>query len=364
MSGTSIRKKALKEIAREKALSYGKRSASFGSFREIPSQQKTEESEAEIEELSSKEGTLNVSPPIGEKIVEEPSSSQFNTHGIPSFSGFSWQQYRPWGESKKKEKPRSVNTATIWCAAKKMIAREWRKAVGIKKRDRRFDQLEHEATVWAERKEEEKRKQQQAKLKLEKYKKDLEKPLQLIGDKITEEKNNITLERANKLVEDAFEDVGKVYNLDWKDTVLDVWIEPWEEKRTRQKGGAAHPVIIFFRINNQLEIDSIKFIEDEEVVVQKKRMMERDLESSIDKEEILLKSEEEISKLLENKLSEMGRVIDLKKFQDNRWIASIEPWEEVRQRNINRGGKGPVSRTQIEINCSEGKFSFVPQARK
>jgi len=35
MSGTSIRKQALKEMAKEKAQFYGKKSTSFGSFQEI-----------------------------------------------------------------------------------------------------------------------------------------------------------------------------------------------------------------------------------------------------------------------------------------------------------------------------------------
>lgn len=362
MSGTSIRKQALKEIAREKARSYGKRSPSFGSFQEIPSWQEAKEDEVDVEELASKESILNVSPPIGEKIVEEPSSSQLDTHRIPSFSGFTWQQFSPWGETKKKEKPRYINTVTIWCAAKKMIAQEWRRAVGVKKRDRRLDQLEQEAAIWNERREEEEKKEQQAKLKLEKYKRDFEKPLRHIGKIMIEEKDNITLKRANKLVVDALGNVGKVYNLDWKDDGLDVWIEPWEEKWARQKRGGSHPAVCCFRINDHLEIDSVKLIEDEEAIVQKKKMMERDLGSSIDKEEVVRMDDEEINLLLEKKLSEMGRVIDLKRFQDNRWIASIELWEEVRQRNIK--GRGSVARTQIEINCSEGKFSFVPQARK
>lgn len=364
MSGTSIRKQALKEMAREKAQFYGKKSASFNSFKKIPSQQEVKDNEAEIEELPPKAGISTIPCPRQEKPVEESSISQFNIHTNPTLSAFTWQQYTPLGEAKKKDKPRSVNTATIWCAARKIIAQEWRRALGVKKRDHRFDQLEQEAALWKEKREEKKRTQYQAKIKLEKYKKDLEKPLRLISDKITEEKDNITLEKANKLVENAFENLGKVYNLEWKDTLLDVWIEPWEEKRARQKREEAHPVIIYFRINNQLGIDFIKFIEDEDVVVQKKKMMERELESSIDKAEIPLMDDEEISQLLEKKLSEMGRVIDLKRLQDNRWIASIEPWEEIRQRRIKREKKSPVARTQIEINCSEGKFSFVPQTRK
>jgi len=361
MSGSSIRKQALREMARERSLSYGEKSPSFSSFREIPSQHEAKENKVEIEKLPPKEIKLNVSSPTADNPVEESSSSQFN---VQTLSSFSLHQYKPLGESKKKEEPRSVNTATLWCAARKMIAQEWRKARGVKKQDCRFDRFEKEAASLKERREEEKRKQEQVKIRFEKYKKLLERPLSRIGNKITEEKDNITKENADKFIEDAFENVGRVYNLEWKDTAVDVWIEPWEEKRARQKRGGVHPVVVYFRINNRLGIDFIKFIEDEEVVVQKKRMMERELESSIDKEEMASMSDEEVSQFLDKKLSEMGRVIDVRKFQDNRWIASIEPWEEIKKRRIKEGGKGPVARTQIEINCSEGKFGFVPQTMK
>jgi len=245
-----------------------------------------------------------------------------------------------------------------------MIAQEWRRALGVKKRDRRLDQLEQEAAFWKDGREEEKRKQDQATLKFEKYKKDLEKPLRDIGVKMVAEKDDMNLEKANKLVEDAFGNVGKVYNLDWKENGLDIWIEPWEEKWARRKRGEKHPVIFYLRMNDRLEIDSINLVEDKEIIIsQKKKMMERELDSSVDKEEIYGLDDEEISQLLEKKLSEMGRVIDLRRLQDNRWIATIEPWEEIRQLNI-KGTEGPVTRTQIEINCSEGKFSFVPQTGK
>ncbi len=358
MSGSSIRKQALKEIAKEKARDYGRKSPFFGSFREIPSQQETLENEPRIEEIST------IPSPTEEIPAKESSAAQFNTHQIPSLSTFNWHQYNPWGETKKKEKPRSVNTATIWCAAKKMIAQEWRRAVGVKKRDRRLDQLEQEAAVWKERREEEKRKQERARIIFEKYKKDLENPLHDISEKMVAQKDDMNLEKANKLIEDALGNLGKVYNLDWKDKGLDVWIEPWEEKWTRQKRGDKNPVIFCIRINDRLEIDSINLVEDKDIIIsRKKKMMERDLEKSIDKEEIHGLDNEEISQLLEKKLNEKGRVIELRRLQDNKWLASIEPWDEIRQRNL-KGTEGAVSSTQIEINFLSGRFNFEPHTGK
>lgn len=364
MSGTSIRKLALTEMAKEKARAYGKESPSSGSIREIPSRQDVKKNEPDIEEIASKEKIPTISPPFKEIPSEESSYGQFNVHKIPTQREFPWKEYNPLGEPKKKQKVKSLNTVTIFLMAKKMINREWRKAKGVKKKDYRLEQLEREAAAWRAIQEEDKREKEQATLKFEKYKKDLEKLLHDIGEKMVAQKDDMNLEKANKIVEDAFGNVGKIYNLDWKENRLYVWIEPWDEKWARQKRGDNRPVIFYLRMNDRLEIDSINVVEDKDIIIsQKKKMMERELESSIDKEEITGMDNEEISQLLEKKLNEKGRVIELRRLQDNRWIASIEPWEEIRKLNI-KGTEGPVASTQIDINYLRGRFSFEPHTGK
>lgn len=361
MSETSIRKQALTEIAREKSRFYDKKSPSPGFSREIPFRQEVSKNEPEIEEIPSKERTPALSSPS-----EESSYGQFNVHKIPTQREFPWKEFSPLGEPKKEQKVKHLNTVTIFLMAKKLINREWRKAKGIKKKDYRLEQLHREAAAWEAIQEERKREQEQAAMKFEKYKKDLEKLIRDIGAKMVAEKDDMNLEKANKIAEDTFGNVGKVYNLDWKDNGLDVWIEPWDEKWARQKRGDNNPVIFYLRMNDRLEIDSIKLVEDKEIVIsQKKKMMERDLESSMDKEEIYGMDDEEINQLLENKLNKKGRVTELRRLQDNKWIASIEPWGEIRQSNL-KGSTEPVATTQIEVNYSKekGKFSFVPHTRK
>lgn len=364
MSETSIRKQALTEIAREKARVYDKKSPSPDFSREIPFRQEVSKNTQEIEEIPSKERTPALSSPTEEIPSEESSYGQFNVHKIPTQREFPWKEYSPLGEPKKKQKVKTLNTVTIFLMAKKLINQEWKKAKGVKKKDYRLEQLEREAAAWNSIKEEKKREREQATLKFEKYKKDLQNIIRDVVEKMAAEKDDMNLEKANKIVEDTFGNVGKVYNLDWKDKGLDVWIEPWDEKWARQKRGESHPVIFYLRMNDRLEIDSIKLVEDKEIITgQKKKMMERDLESSIDREEIYGMDKEEISQLLEEKLNEKGRVIELRRLQDNRWIASIEPWEEIRKRNL-KGVEGPVASAKIEINYLKGKLSFVPHTGK
>ena len=364
MSETSIRKQALKEMAREKARVFDKESPSPGSLQEIPSRQEVKKNEPDIEEIASKEKMPTISPPFKEISLEESSYGQFNVHKIPASQEFPWKDYNPLGEPKKKQKVKTLNTVTIFLMAKKMINHEWKKAKGIKKRDHRLEQLEREAAAWKAIQEEDKREKEQAVMKFEKYKKDLEKLLHDISEKVVAQKDDMNLEKANKIVEDSFGNVGKVYDIDWKDKGLDVWIEPWEEKWARQKRGDKNPVIFYLRMNDRLGIDSINVVEDKDIIIsRKKKMMERELESSIDKEEITGMDNEEISQLLEKKLNEKGRVVELRRLQDNRWIASIEPWDEIRQRNI-KGTESAVPSTQIDINYLRGRFSFEPHSGK
>ena len=79
-------------------------------------------------------------------------------------STIAWQQYNPW-QREKPRKRRSLNNASIsiWVFARKMIAREMRRAKGIKpKRDPELVAMERYAQDWERRKAEEKIRVQRA----------------------------------------------------------------------------------------------------------------------------------------------------------------------------------------------------------
>lgn len=67
-----------------------------------------------------------------------------------------WIQYSPWKKEDSKQK-RSLNAASIWVFARSLMAREWARALGKKRQDPLKYALEREATLWREKKEEERR---------------------------------------------------------------------------------------------------------------------------------------------------------------------------------------------------------------
>ena len=68
-----------------------------------------------------------------------------------------WAQYDPFRKPEDckpedgEEKPKEVSAVTMFMAAKKLMAREWRRARGITKPDPRAVAFEKEACTWEER---------------------------------------------------------------------------------------------------------------------------------------------------------------------------------------------------------------------
>ena len=63
-----------------------------------------------------------------------------------------WVQFNPWPAKGDEAKgPRPVNTVTLFCLAKKIMAQEWRRARGITKRDPRLIELEKSAMEYKAR---------------------------------------------------------------------------------------------------------------------------------------------------------------------------------------------------------------------
>lgn len=58
---------------------------------------------------------------------------------------------------------------------------------------------------------------------------------------------------------------------------------------------------------------------------------------------------------LEGALQEIGRIIQVNK-NNGEWIAQIEPWEEMRIRNIQRRGKPPIIVYQVAAKAMDRKL--------
>ena len=341
MSDIDVRRQALREIAKEKSSIRG----------EVPSEPSLEEDregqEQEAKELQEEGMSFKQASP--EKIILEKRREGDST--------FPWTSFAPW-KKEKKEKPMSLNTVTIWCMARKEIAQEWREARGVTKKDCRKELLEREAAMWQEKREEERRRQEEVKARFEKQRVKVDEALKIIGQKILEEKDNLTAEGAITIIEDAMGAIGKTYNVEWRRDGCDIWIEPWEERWSRQNRGL--PAIYKIGINDELKMASHDVIKGEDVRLKvKEEMLANQLEKPLD-EEPLGADEEDIKDALEKRTAEVGRLIEFKKMKENTWLTTVEPWEDMRIRNVERKGEGPIETESILAKVVDGDLIMAP----
>jgi hypothetical protein len=336
MSDIDIRRQALREIAKEKARIKGE----VLSYKEKPEQ--------ETKELQEEGMPFKQARP--EKIVLKKRRKDD--------SSFSWTQFNPWRRESAKKKLNTLNTATIWCMAKKMIAQEWREAKGVKKRNPRLDHLEQEAAMWGEKQEEERRRQEEASARFEKQRVKVDEALKIIGQKILEEKGNLTAKGATTLIKDAMGTISKVHDVEWRENGCDIWIEPWEDRWSHQNREL--PTIYKIGINDKLEMVSYDLIEDEDARLKvKEEVFARGLKESPDDEPLGV-YEEDIKDTLEKRIAKAGRLIELEKLKENIWIATVEPWDQMKIRNIERMGKGPIETETIVAKVVDGKIITAP----
>ncbi len=269
-------------------------------------------------------------------------------------SAFNWTQFAPWEKGGGKKRPKSLNTTGIWLMARKEIAQVWREAKGIKERNPRIDILEREAAMYGEKQEKERKRKEEAKAEFEKQRSKVDEVLKIISQKILEEKDNLTAEKAASLIEDAFGATGKVYDVQWREDRCDIWIEPWEKRWSRQDREL--PTIYKIDINDKLEMVSYDLVEDEEVRLKvKEQMLANQLDESPDEE--FLGSDEDIEGTLEKKLADVGRFVELKRLDENAWVATVELWEQMKIRNIERKGEGPIETEAILAKVVDGTIT-------
>lgn len=170
-----------------------------------------------------------------------------------------WRQYSPWQERSEEREKKALNESSIWVFAKRLIAREWARALGKERQDSQTYALEREATEWRKKKEEERRKSEEERRRLQSQKEMLQNSLKSFEEKLQrseEKEENASL----KLFEDALESVGEIIDLQWVGDGCIVQLEPWEERRLRRKRKDNLPAICELKINEELEIASYQRI--------------------------------------------------------------------------------------------------------
>jgi len=349
MKYRSVRAQAIKEIALERARISRKKKETYSPLEKAilawKKRKEAEERERQKENFQSEaEGSFDYQEFSSQQIVQYDKEKLFEETG--------WSQHKLGQKEEEEKKQISLNMATIRGMAKKLMAREWRRALG-KHQDYRLDSFEKTASSWKKRKDEEERKKEEMKQKILRQKKILKEALHQFGQKLRKERDTIKPEEAAALLEETLESAGEIFDIEWHKKGCYIWLEPWEEKKIRRISGDALPVVYRARIDQDLNVASCQRVDKENIRLKmREEMLSKPLQG------LLINDEEEAEETLEEVLSKMGRIIDLKRTNKG-WTASVESWEKLKVRNIKNKGKGHVSSSEIEINWSEGQFSFL-----
>jgi len=274
-----------------------------------------------------------------------------------------WAQYKPWqkeGDEDEKKKEIPLNTATVVAIRKKLVAMEWARALGKTTRDTRFHDLEQEAATWEQKREEEKRRKEEIRMRIQRHKEVLSEVLAEFAKELREQKPaTMDPKKLSALLEESLENAGEVFDIGWQRSGCFIWIEPWEEKKLRRVSDFNIPNIYRVKIDQNFQIASFEKIEDEEIIESlREEILTKPLRESLEEASFDIDNEEEAQQFLEDKLSDIGRLINLERTKEG-WLATIESWEEMRLRNVRRKGKPPVVTEEIEINWRKGKLEFV-----
>jgi len=348
---TNLRAEALREIAREKDRIFRRKRCSMSTFEKAAQEWEgnriDQEKRTQIKQQENDKESLfkSLSP---EEVLKHQKQSVTD--------GLDWTQYKALEKEEKEEQPISLNMATIRSMAKKLIAREWRRAKGLPQHDYRADNLEQEAASWRGKKELEQRIQREKEEKIVKYVIKLNSALNEFSRKLVSDYETLYVkETANVFNCILEEEVGEIFKIDWSPEGCKVWFEPWEEKRQRRIRGECFPSMFEAVIDGNMDICSFEEVESREVksVVIEEALVQN-LKDSIEVENL---NETELEEALENTLSDFGRLATLKRTQKG-WTAAVEPWEEVRRRNIERMSADPQKYTIVNINLSENNLSF------
>jgi len=252
-----------------------------------------------------------------------------------TIEGFDWEPYRP-EQGKAEVKAKNLNSASIGCLARKIMAREWAKALGGSSRESEQASIERKASQYKQKKEAERERQKLERKRANKQRTALENAVQAFGRNLLRAPKPVSPESAEALLDEALSEVGDTISIAWEPDGCHILLEPWEEKRLRRKMGETVPAVFRATIDDNLNLTSYQRVEDPQVLQQTQK--------DIIFKKILLscrKSPGKDSHAFENAIAEGGRIIQTMKM-DGGWKIKFEPWEEMRRRNTERKGQPPV----------------------
>jgi len=406
----NTRAEGIKQIFREKARIFRKKIVTFSSPLEKAALAWKEKKEAEEKEgrkktlkkeesseLSFREATVKDTADHDTQklaeITEAPKENSEQSQETPSSDEAEWIQYKPWKEEEKEKETKkeiSLNPATVRALAKRLISGEWARMLGRKIEPPQFHTLEGEAALWKEKKEEKKRKKEEArrerlrqrrikaairrerrlarKLKREethreliRRKEILTETLEAFSRKLERKTNPADPHTTLQAFEGAFAGVGQVLDISQQEGTSTIWFEFRKDAEARMAKGESLPCVYKAKITDNVEIISFQRISDKKERERlRRKFLIKSLRCSLEGISFNIYDEARAKEKLEEKLSELGRVIDIKR-KETGWVATVELWGEMKIRNTIRGGKPPIVTDEIGIDWKDGKLEFATE---
>lgn len=349
-----------KEIFKEKTRVLGKKVQSLSPLEQAASQW---EKKKELEKKQGQKEILKKNEASVKENTDYEKQKLFSQTTTDSNEA-NWAQYSPLNKKEgEKEKQIPLNTATVVSIRKKLIAKEWARALGKKTQNNDIYNLKRQADKWWQKKEEKKKEAEKERIRYEQYKKTLNEILSEFSKILREKKVIKNPKELSDLLLKVLENAGEIFNIEWQEKKCIIWIETWKEKKIRRIAGLNTPIIYRIEINENLEISFCKKVEKVEALKKLRvEVLNKSLSKHLEEISFNLNNKKQTREFLENILSEAGRLIDLE-HSGNKWLATIESWENMRQRNVKRKGKPPIITEQIQFSSKDGKLKIVLQKK-
>jgi len=164
----------------------------------------------------------------------------------------------------------------------------------------------------------------------------LEETLLFFGRDLLKAPKPITPQAAEVLLAGALSELGECIKINWQPNICDILIEPWEERRMRRKNGNPIPALFQATIDDNFILSSYQKVIDPQLLQESR--------AHLIIKNILISFRKSAGRnfhALQDAVAEGGRIIQSMK-TDGGWKIKLEPWEEMRMRNVERNGRPPI----------------------
>ena len=251
----------------------------------------------------------------------------------------SWKAIPPpdAGKASKGGKSKQLNAATISRLSKKLIAREWANAMGRGRSrfNQELAQFERRAAEYHQEKEKRRKLEARARRRARRLIHSLQESLSTFARSLCQVPPEERASSAEKLLRESLRPVGDVDHIHWSVEGCQITFEPWVERQARRKSRASLPALFRARVDDQLRVTGCVPLEGEEHEVSRR-------ESIVDRVLTALRRHGRTLDVLQDALGQVGRIVRRFTMNNGGIKVSVEPWEEVRRRRLERRGRPPI----------------------